>query len=366
MFSTFTDNMCKWTLSPQSKDVTSFGVSELTRLPFKIGRQATLELTLNIPSISGLHAMIYETQEQLFIEDLGSRNGTFVNGNRTNGPTPIESGDLIQIANSVFRLIRVEEESSKTTLYLDGDDASEIVEFEMLMCDRMVTPLYQSIVTLSDYSVYGWESLGRGTISSLRMPAELFKAAERMQQQVELSRMLREIAAETADRNDLGAKLFLNTHYDEIYDVKELVKTIESLKTQFPNLDLVLEVHESTVTDIKEMKFISSELKKLDTQIAYDDFGAGQARFFELVEEPPDYLKFDIRLIRGIHKATERRLKTLEGLVQMVERLGICCLAEGLEEEQDAVVCRELGFQLGQGYYFSRPEPIESIAKRNS
>ena len=44
--------------------------------------------------------------------------------------------------------------------------------------------------------------------------------------------------------------------------------------------------------------------------------------------------------------------------IEMVRELGIVPLAEGVECEADSVACRQLGFQLGQGYYYGRPAPV--------
>jgi EAL domain-containing protein (putative c-di-GMP-specific phosphodiesterase class I) len=90
-------------------------------------------------------------------------------------------------------------------------------------------------------------------------------------------------------------------------------------------------------------------------KLAYDDFGAGQARLNELVEARPDYLKFDRKLIAGLDAANKNRQQLLESLVLMSRQLGIVTLAEGIETAGEAEACRRVGFELMQGYYFGRP-----------
>ena len=75
-------------------------------------------------------------------------------------------------------------------------------------------------------------------------------------------------------------------------------------------------------------------LKRLDIKLAYDDFGVGQSRLNELAEVAPDYVKFDMSLIRGIDSATPQRQQVLAALVQMVHNLGITSLAEGVETDR--------------------------------
>lgn len=96
-------------------------------------------------------------------------------------------------------------------------------------------------------------------------------------------------------------------------------------------------------------------LGEIGVKIAYDDFGAGQSRFLELVKAPPHYLKFDRCLIQDIHEANPQQLKMIRSLVESARDAGITTLAEGVEKQEEAIVCSELGFQLGQGYYFGRP-----------
>ena len=92
--------------------------------------------------------------------------------------------------------------------------------------------------------------------------------------------------------------------------------------------------------------------------MAYDDFGAGQARLIDLIEVPPDYLKFDICLVRDIHNGSEQRRGMLETLVRMAHDLGVAVLAEGIECEAEGQVCHRLGFDYAQGYHYGRPAAL--------
>ena len=134
-----------------------------------------------------------------------------------------------------------------------------------------------------------------------------------------------------------------------------------------PTRPLILEIHEATATRSEQMRQLRSVLQELQIGLAYDDFGAGQARLVELADVPPDYLKFDMSLVQGIGSATVERQKMVESLVQMTHELGIIPLAEGVEEQVDHDVCRQMGFSCGQGYLYGRPEPpsklIANLAK---
>ena len=103
------------------------------------------------------------------------------------------------------------------------------------------------------------------------------------------------------------------------------------------------------------MTRLKAALQDTQIQLAYDDFGAGQAPLLELIQAPPDYLKFDIGLIRDIHLQPPRGQQVIKTLVDIAKDLGIATLAEGVEVAEEAEVCVKLGFELAQGYFYSRP-----------
>lgn len=68
---------------------------QFSRGPVRVGRRPDLELSLNPEedlAASGLHAEFYETSDGWMVQDLDSRNGTWVNGRRIREPTPVQSG----------------------------------------------------------------------------------------------------------------------------------------------------------------------------------------------------------------------------------------------------------------------------------
>ncbi|MBR9984336.1 MAG: EAL domain-containing protein, partial [Desulfosarcina sp.] len=75
----------------------------------------------------------------------------------------------------------------------------------------------------------------------------------------------------------------------------------------------------------------------------------------------PDYLKFDISLIRQIHLAPKRLHQMISTFIKASHDLGILTLAEGIECAEEAELCEQLGFDLGQGFFFGRPAPFYAI-----
>jgi pSer/pThr/pTyr-binding forkhead associated (FHA) protein len=66
-----------------------------------IGRDADNDMVIDESHVSGDHAKLVSRDEQVFIEDLGSTNGTFVNGRRITSPVVLNTGDTVQLGTTV-------------------------------------------------------------------------------------------------------------------------------------------------------------------------------------------------------------------------------------------------------------------------
>lgn len=330
--------------------------------PFLVGRKSGVSLKLQFRTVSGKHASFWVENGKLHLEDLQSTNGTFVNGTRIDGAVVVDDEDLIHFAEAPFRIRRQSSAGYTAGTVAENvcDQALALVQFDRLMSQRLVRPNFQPIVRISDRSLYGQEVLGRGSVFGLESVGAMFQAAEQLNLEVELSQLLRWEGIRIGRDLPDSPPLFVNTHPKELDDTAGLLDSLRRAREMTGNTRMVLEIHESAVTSPKMMQRVHVCLKDLDIQLAYDDFGSGQARLAELIEAKPDYVKFDISLVRSIDQADEQRLRMTRTLVQMVNDLNICALAEGIETAAEAQVCEELGFELGQGYFYGRPAPFNA------
>jgi EAL domain-containing protein (putative c-di-GMP-specific phosphodiesterase class I) len=332
-------------------------VIPLRTLPCQVGRQPGLMVRIVHPTVSLVHAEIHQQVAGLLVRDLGSRNGTFVNGQRLTEPKSVCTGDLVQFGASVFRISQQSQKDLSMTCQAEevGDLALALAQFDKLISEPVVVPVFQPIVQAEDGQVVAYEALARSSLYGLDKPAQMFKAAEYFQMEAELSRLLRK-AGLNVSCPQLKPHLFLNTHPAELADFKRMIVSLREMRLCRPNQPITLEVHEAAAVDISTMKMLRLVLDDLKMKLAYDDFGAGQARLNELVEARPDFLKFDRKLICDIDSASPHRVQLVETLVRMSRQLGIVTLAEGVETAKEAEICRSLGFELFQGYFFGRPE----------
>jgi EAL domain-containing protein (putative c-di-GMP-specific phosphodiesterase class I) len=230
------------------------------------------------------------------------------------------------------------------------------------MTQRAVTPHVQPIVKMEDRTVCASEVLARSRFFGLKDPHSMFAAAKVLNLEGELSRIMREEGVRSAQVLPAGHALFVNTHPVEIDDLDLMLFSLSELRQLEPERPLVLEIHEAAVTCGDQMRTVQAALKDMRIDLAYDDFGAGQARLVELVDVPPDYLKFDMRLVQNLETASIERQRMLASLVKMVCDLGIRPLAEGIEQEGDHEICRQMGFDCAQGFLYGYPMLPKQLA----
>ena len=336
---------------------------------FVIGRRAGVNLQVNSVRVSGRHAELLRVGDHLFIRDLGSTNGTFVNRRRVRQPTPIGDGDHIEIADLEFRLEFHQSQCDATAILKKTAACVETMEsdwvlsqFERLIQERAVTAYFQPLISLQDHSIIGYEALARSSVPGLENPGLMFQTAQMVSREVELSIICRQRALEGAVQLAPGSRIFVNTHPLESPCV-DLIPSIGILQKQYPNIPIVVEIHEGAVHDIHTMSETAKAIRDMGAELAYDDFGAGQARLVELVQVPPDYLKFDMCLIRNIDKADTQQRRMLKMLVDMANDIPTITLAEGIETADEAEACRDMGFHLAQGYYFGKPMTAENAVQ---
>lgn len=339
----------------------------LDPLPALIGRQPGARVQISAPSVSRLHAEIDAAPDgSLRLRDLGSTNGCFVNGRRIQRAETILSGDLIHIGDVELLLVErhggtaIESDAATRIGLPTGAGATPIHvrEFNELLEQGLVRG-FRQIIFDRQGQPFGAELLGRGAHPAMgESPAEMFAMAARIGEERRLSRLLRETGFAEAAEAGLQGPLFFNIHPLECDPPDPLLEQLGRLRGRYPDLELVFEVHERAITDLEHIAAIRTELQSLGIALAYDDFGAGQARLQELVEVPPDYLKFDITLVRGLLGPESPRYRLLASLNEMIQAFGIRTLAEGIEDEATAEACRQIGIELYQGFHFARPEPI--------
>ncbi len=169
---------------------------------------------------------------------------------------------------------------------------------------------------------------------------------------------------EWKDRYGFVFPVSVNLSRADVFDpalVDRLIRLIEENHLDYK--DIKLEVTESAYTD-KASTVLETihRLRELGFEIEMDDFGSGYSSLNMLSDMPIDVLKMDMKFVRNIETSdTDMRLVKL--ILDIARYLGVKVVAEGVETEGQLRLLKDVGCDLIQGFYFSRPVPPEEFEK---
>ena len=95
-------------------------------------------------------------------------------------------------------------------------------------------------------------------------------------------------------------------------------------------------------------------------EIAIDDFGTGHSALIYLEHFTMDYLKIDRGFVNAIGTETVTS-PVLDAVLMLARKLNMSTVAEGVETPEQAAWLREHGVNFLQGYWISRPLPLEQF-----
>ncbi|CAA9389776.1 MAG: diguanylate cyclase/phosphodiesterase (GGDEF & EAL domains) with PAS/PAC sensor(s) [uncultured Quadrisphaera sp.] len=219
--------------------------------------------------------------------------------------------------------------------------------------------VYQPIVDLRDGRRVGAEALLRATApdGSPVTPDVLFPAAHA----AGWTHLLDRVGRTTALRDAgpwLGEELlFINFVPTSIYRPEVCLRTTEAAARKAGvRLDqVVFEVTEGhEVRDLDHLEHVFAYYRSRDCKVALDDVGAGYSSLNMLVRLQPDIVKLDKDIVQALPDPVSSAVVT--AIVGITHAYGGLVLAECVETAEQASAALDLGVDLGQGWFFGRPE----------
>ena len=235
-----------------------------------------------------------------------------------------------------------------------------------VMLGEQITTVFQPIMNLQQGGTYGLEALSRGPRDTQQQsPVNMFEAAVATDLVFELDRHCRRQSLQTARALPSPYLLFINvvpaSVFDPDFQGAGLIRQLEGLGLAPERI--ALEVSEQYAIEKYDMFVQALEnFRQMGFSIAVDDIGAGYSGLETIARLKPNYLKFDMQLVRDIDKSHVKRemaraLKTFADKMEEPAKT----IAEGIERDGERQACVELGIDFGQGYLLARPAPLETF-----
>jgi diguanylate cyclase (GGDEF)-like protein/PAS domain S-box-containing protein len=230
-------------------------------------------------------------------------------------------------------------------------------------------PHYQPLIDLGTGDVVGVEALVRWQHPTLGMlpPAEFIPMCEDGGLIVPLGRMMLREACQDAKRwqamrAGLPFRVAVNISARQLRDRQLLGEVVSALADSGVGPDAVeLELTESQLlSDLDEVADQLADLREMGVRIAIDDFGTGYSSLAYLQRYPIDTLKID-RSFVATAMGSGREAALVRCIVDVAHALELDTVAEGVEDAAQAMLLRDLGANVAQGYHFARPMPAADI-----
>lgn len=139
--------------------------------------------------------------------------------------------------------------------------------------------------------------------------------------------------------------------------IKRLKEVLDQYN--FPRKYIELEITESVFADnLDDIIKVVEQIKVLGCMISIDDFGSGYSSLNMIRKIPFDVLKIDREFLPE-QDFTDNSFHVLESIVEMARKINVQVICEGVETRTQIDYLEQIGCDQVQGYYFSKPMPIE-------
>lgn len=242
-------------------------------------------------------------------------------------------------------------------------------EFDTALAEKQFCMYLQPQMTpegqmLGAEALVRWQHPNRGLI----FPGDFINVFERTGLIYRLDKYVWELAVQKLSewqkhgKNELYISINISAkdfYYMDVY------KTITTLVEKYGIIPKTLKLE---ITETAIMTGISGELEILEQfrnygfQVEIDDFGSGYSSLNTLKDMDVDVLKIDMGFLRTTKPdRIKRSMSILNNIIDLSKTLGLSVITEGVETKEQVTALTKMGCRIYQGYYFSKPIPIEDF-----
>jgi EAL domain-containing protein (putative c-di-GMP-specific phosphodiesterase class I) len=350
-------------------------------VPFVIGRDGDVNLTIDSSQVSREHAAIVRERDRYRVEDLGSTNGTYVNGHRVES-APLEDGDILMVADIELSFSCASPGGARAMATqvlappeadLEEPTLSEIVRDLRRLQEAVIHGdfeiLFQPIVSLDGGGTFGYEAVHEQRESQSTESAASAKARPLLRAECPLRarwRQLRRMAAvEAAGELAGGLRIFVPLDLTEI-GTAGLPAALGRLRNSLAGSgQLVVEVPHDAESDGSALLEFGHRLQDLGIELACEGISSRDESLGRGGGVRPRFVKLAPSLTRGALRGRQRQ-RQIRAIGRAWREAGCQIIAVAVRNEEEAAVCRQLGCDFAQGPRYGIPQPADAFAAGGS
>lgn len=237
---------------------------------------------------------------------------------------------------------------------------------ERLIASRQIDIAFQPFIDVMSHSIHGYEALGRPPKSAgFSDISELLTIASAANCRLELECHLVTRAIDRFATLGLTGRLFVNLSPECLghpgFSIEDLLTDLQNHSLSYTRLVIELTEQQCSVFP-HVLQSNLDRLRKLGIALALDDFAAGYNGMLHWMDQQPEIVKIDRKMLSDIDKLP-KKYRFVRSVVHLAKESGAHVIAEGIENPSEAGVLAELGVDFLQGYLFGRPEsePLQAI-----
>lgn len=318
-----------------------------------------------------LHELFREWQSTNNGKSLPVRVGIYLNHDR-NADISIAC-DCAKLACDTLRNTYVSEISYYNKALQDEEDRQHYIvsNLERAISEKWINVYYQPIVRSTSGRVCDEEALSRwiDPVNGFLSPADFIPVLEEAGNIYKLDLYVVEQIIEkikTIKKSGLyvvpQSVNLSRTDFDACDIVSEICRRMDDAGISHDLL--TIEITESSVgTNFEFMKKQVERFRNLGFKVWMDDFGSGYSSLDVLESLKFDLIKFDMRFVQQLENGESGKIILTE-LMRMATALGLETVCEGVEKEDHVEFLKEIGCCKLQGYYYTKPLPLDMILER--
>lgn len=242
-----------------------------------------------------------------------------------------------------------------------------ITQFERALDEGEFTMFLHPQVDAATSRIMGAEALarwikpGKGIVA----PSQFIPLLEKTGLIYKLDQYIWELAAKKlAEWKDNNNEMYISInisikdfYYSNVYEILTGLVQKYDISPQKLNIEITETV---LIQDLNIHQNILQKLNDYGFTIEIDDFGSGFSSLNALKKIKMDILKIDMNFLRDWDYEKNNK-KIISLIIQMAKALGMTVISEGVETKEQAEFLKESGCDFFQGFYFSKPIPIDDF-----